>query len=141
MNSTQTRRNSRLRFVLLSLATVASMTLVSTLIACQQTNSQSINATQIPQELAAHQALLLDVRTPDEYNSGHVSTAILAPHSNIGQTIASIAPDKNQKIYVHCRSGHRSSLAFDTLKSMGYTNVVNLGGLNDLAQYGLTIGK
>ncbi|MBS1174447.1 MAG: rhodanese-like protein [Burkholderiaceae bacterium] len=115
---------------------------VISLTACKQASSQiQVNATQINAELAARQAVMLDVRTPDEYQSGHVRNALLVPHDSIAQTISSIAPDKNQTIYLYCRSGRRSGIAFDTLKGMGYTHIVNLGGLSDLAQYGLSIEK
>ena len=110
--------------------------------ACKQASTQiSDNATQINAALAAHKAVLLDVRSPDEFNSGHVNGAILAPHDSIAQTIAGIASDKNQTIYLYCRSGHRAGIALDTLKGMGYTKVENLGGLGDLAQYGLAVVK
>ena len=115
---------------------------ILSLTACKQVTSQTqINATQINSELVTKQAVLLDVRTPDEYRSGHVDNALLAPHDSISQTITGIAPDKNQIIYLYCRSGHRAGIALNTLKTMGYTRVVNLGGLNDLAQYGLSVKK
>ena len=115
---------------------------VLSLVACKQTDPRaSVDATQINDQLTARQAVLLDVRTPDEYRSGHVSNAVLAPYDSIAQTILTIAPDKNQTIYLYCRSGRRSGIAFDTLKGMGYNRVVNLGGLSDLTQHGLTIEK
>ena len=98
-------------------------------------------ANAIPAELAAHQAILIDVRTSEEYAAGHAAQAILAPYDAIEQKIASIAPDKNQKIYMYCRSGRRSGIASATLKRMGYTNLVDLGGLGNLAQYGLRVGQ
>ena len=112
------------------------------LTSCKQTTPQSSLApAQISAELGSHQAVLLDVRTPDEFNAGHVGNAILAPHDSIAQSIGKIAPAKDKRIYLYCRSGRRSNIALDTLKSMGYTDVINLGGLNDLAQYGLSIMK
>ena len=89
----------------------------------------------IATEIANQQAILIDVRT------GHAAQAILAPYDTIEQKIASIAPDKNQKIYLYCRSGRRSGIASATLKRMGYTNLVDLGGLGNLAQYGLRVGQ
>ena len=115
---------------------------VISLTACKQASSQvQVNATQINAELAARQAVILDVRTPDEYQTGHVGNALLVPHDGIAQTITTVVPDKNQTIYLYCRSGRRSGIAFDTLKGMGYTRVINLGGLSDLALYGLSIEK
>lgn len=108
--------------------------------ACSANNpAAKIDSTALQAELANKQAILIDVRTPSEYESGHVSTAILAPHDSIGQTIAQIAPNKQQKIYVHCRSGRRSAAAIETLKSMGYSQLIDLGGLDDLSKYGLKI--
>lgn len=115
---------------------------VMSLTACKQTTSQTqVTATQINAELAARQAVLLDVRTLAEYHSGRVRNALLVPYDSIAQTILTVAPDKNQTIYLYCRSGRRSGIASDTLKGMGYTRVVNLGGLSDLTQYGLTVEK
>ena len=93
----------------------------------------------IATEIANQQAILIDVRTPEEYAAGHAAQAILAPYDTIEQKIASIAPDKKQKIYLYCRSGRRSTIAAETLKNLGYTNIVNLGGLNQLGQYGLQL--
>ena len=103
------------------------------------TTATTAAANAIPAELAAHQAILIDVRTPEEYAAGHAAQAILAPYDTIEQKIASIAPDKKQKIYLYCRSGRRSTIAAETLKNLGYTNIVNLGGLNQLGQYGLQL--
>ena len=115
---------------------------VISLTACKQASSQvQVNATQINAELAARQAVILDVRPLAEYHSGRVRNALLVPYDSIAQTILTVAPDKNQTIYLYCRSGRRSGIASDTLKGMGYTRVVNLGGLSDLAQYGLSIEK
>ncbi|MFZ1418622.1 MAG: rhodanese-like domain-containing protein [Burkholderiaceae bacterium] len=97
--------------------------------------------TAIATEIAHQQAILIDVRTADEYAAGHAAQAILVPYDVIEQKIAPIAPDKNQKIYLYCRSGRRSAIATETLKGMGYTNVTDLGGLGQLGQYGLRVGQ
>ena len=97
--------------------------------------------TAIATEIANQQAILIDVRTADEYAAGHAAQAILVPYDVIEQKIAPIAPDKNQKIYLYCRSGRRSAIATETLKGMGYTNVTDLGGLGQLGQYGLRVGQ
>ena len=119
-----------------------------TLLTACEANTSNVNyanpsvtqaSSSVASEIAAKQAILLDVRTPDEYASGHVAQAILAPYDSIGEKIAQIAPDKAQKIYLYCRSGRRSGIATETLKSMGYTNVTDLGGLCHLGQYGLSV--
>lgn len=95
--------------------------------------------TQILNEISQHQALLLDVRTAEEYAAGHAPNAVLVPYDRIAQQINSLAPDKNQKIYLYCRSGRRSGIAFETLKGLGYTQLTDLGGLGQLGQYGLSV--
>lgn len=82
-------------------------------------------------------AVLLDVRTKEEYRSGHIPNSINIDASHIN-TITTIIADKNTPIFVHCLSGGRSSTAASALKSMGYTNVTNIGGINS---YSGTIEK
>lgn len=113
--------------------------------ACEaNTDSHPIHATSntaIATEIANQQAILIDVRTADEYAAGHAAQAILLPYDVIEQKIAQIAPNKNQKIYVYCRSGRRSAIASATLKHIGYSNLIDLGGLSNLEQYGLRVGQ
>lgn len=71
---------------------------------------------------------LIDVRTEKEWNEGHIDGATLIPHDQIARQIAGVIADKNAPIALYCRSGRRSGIAMDTLKGMGYTNVVNFGG-------------
>lgn len=74
-------------------------------------------------------AYLIDVREEDEYSSGHVPSSINIALSNIDK-INSVIKDKNAYLYVYCLSGARSRNACETLKSKGYLNVINLGGIN-----------
>ena len=74
--------------------------------------------------------ILVDVRRPDEYKSGHIPGAVLLTNETITEeSAAHILKNKNQKILVYCRSGQRSRVASGKLSSMGYTNVVNIGGI------------
>lgn len=125
------------RFLMIVLA--ACCTLLPACKANTPSETGSQNTATIATEVSTQQAILLDVRTADEYANGHVAQAILVPHDSIAEKIASISPKKDQKIYVYCRSGRRSGIATQTLKSMGYTHVTDLGGLGNLGQYGLTI--
>ena len=75
--------------------------------------------------------LILDVRRPDEYASGHIPNAINIPNEEIGTTEIPELPDKEQRIYVYCRSGNRSKQAADKLVLLGYTNIVEFGGILD----------
>ena len=75
-------------------------------------------------------ALLVDVRTPQEFNSGHLPGAKLIPVDQLKQRLAEFGPNKNRPIVVYCKSGSRSGKAEQFLKSQGYTNVFNGGGYN-----------
>ena len=75
--------------------------------------------------------VILDVRSLDEYNSGHIPGAILIPVDEIKEKAETILKDKNQLILVYCRSGRRSKNAANDLVNLGYTNVKEFGGIND----------
>ena len=75
--------------------------------------------------------ILLDVRTPEEFSEGHIPGAINIPNENIGESDITELPDKGQRIYVYCRSGNRSKQASAKLVNLGYTNVIEIGGIID----------
>jgi len=81
--------------------------------------------------LWASDPLWIDVRSPDEYASGHVEDAVNIPYTEIGARIGEVTEDKDAVIYVYCRSGRRSGIAKQTLLEAGYINVVNLGGMEE----------
>jgi phage shock protein E len=72
-------------------------------------------------------ALVIDVRTPGEFNSGHLSQAVNIPLDEIETAVPKRVKDKNQPLLLHCASGMRSGMAKRKLKAMGYTNAFNLG--------------
>ena len=74
--------------------------------------------------------VILDVRTQAEYDQGHIPGAILIPHDTVATAAEDALPDKGQLILVYCRSGNRSKQASQTLVDLGYTNVVEFGGIN-----------
>ena len=76
-------------------------------------------------------AVLLDVRTPEEHKSGYLEGAVLLPLAELESKITKKIPDKNTPIYIYCRSGRRSGIAVEKLKAVGYTKLHNLGGLKD----------
>ena len=78
--------------------------------------------------------VLLDVRSPEEYASGYLQGALNIPHDRIGAEIAAAVPDKFSQVILYCRSGHRANTALETLRTMGYENVSNYGGLEDAQQ-------
>ena len=73
-------------------------------------------------------AVLLDVRTPEEYRSGHIPGSKNIPLQTIDR-VGSVAENKGTALYVYCQSGARSRQAAGLLKQMGYTNVNNIGGI------------
>lgn len=75
--------------------------------------------------------IILDVRRPDEFAAGHIPGAINVPNESIGTAEIPELPDKNQLIMVYCRSGRRSKEAAEKLVKLGYTNIVEFGGILD----------
>lgn len=72
--------------------------------------------------------LLLDVRTDEEYRDGHIPGSVHLELARASE-IASVAGDREQKLYVYCHSGSRSARACSLFKDMGYTQVKNIGGI------------
>ena len=75
--------------------------------------------------------IILDVRRPDEFAAGHIPNAINVPNESIGTDEISELPNKEQLIMVYCRSGRRSKEASEKLVKLGYTNIVEFGGILD----------
>ena len=75
--------------------------------------------------------IILDVRTAQEYASGHIPGAVNIPNETIASEAIQQLPDKEQLILVYCRSGNRSKQASEKLVNLGYTNIVEFGGIND----------
>ena len=74
--------------------------------------------------------LILDVRAAEEYSEKHIPGAINIPNETIGTEDIPELPDKEQLILIYCRSGNRSKQASEKLVKLGYTNVVEFGGIN-----------
>ena len=75
--------------------------------------------------------IILDVRTPEEFTDKHIPGAVNIPNETIGTEEIPELPDKDQLILVYCRSGNRSKQASEKLVTLGYTNIVEFGGIND----------
>ena len=75
--------------------------------------------------------IILDVRTPEEFAEKHIPNAINVPNETIGTDEIPALPDKDQLIMVYCRSGRRSKEAAEKLVKLGYTNIVEFGGILD----------
>ncbi len=74
--------------------------------------------------------IILDVRTAQEYSEKHIPGAINIPNETIGTEDIPELPDKEQLILVYCRSGNRSKQASEKLVKLGYTNIIEIGGIN-----------
>lgn len=81
------------------------------------------------------------MRTADEYRTEHVREAINIPYDEIAARIAAVAPDRDSRIVLYCRSGRRSGIAEQALRQMGYRQVENKGGLSDMLQNGYQIDQ
>ena len=80
--------------------------------------------------------IIVDVRTKEEYDDGHIPNSLLIPYDEIEAKAATLLPDKNASIIVYCRSGRRSEIAAKSLVKLGYTNVADMGAISDW-KYGL----
>ena len=104
---------------------------------CTASNEQENSYRQISMDVAVTMMeeesgyIILDVRTPEEFRERHIPNAINIPNETIGSEDIQELPDKDQLILVYCRSGNRSKQASGKLAELGYTNIVEIGGIND----------
>ncbi len=78
------------------------------------------------------EAIWIDVRSMGEYRQGHKEGALHIPHTIIGEKIRQVTTNKNAEIHLYCAAGVRAGIAKRVLEQMGYTNVLNEGGLSDV---------
>jgi rhodanese-related sulfurtransferase len=104
---------------------------------------QDLNAKQFYEMMQKEKdVIILDVRTPQEYQEGYISNAINIPVQILGQQLDKLNNFKDKKILVYCRSGHRSAIASQILDRAGFKNVYNLkGGLFEWKASGLPLVK
>jgi len=74
----------------------------------------------------------IDVRSPEEHRLTHIGGHENIPHSDITEYITDLVPGKDTPVYLYCRSGNRAGKAKTALEEMGYTNVFNAGGIDDV---------
>ncbi len=104
----------------------------------QQAPADKLTFERVTNEVSTGNAVLYDVRTADEFASGHFAQAINFPLQTMQSgTLPDVA--KNTKIYVYCRSGNRSGQATDLLIKAGYSNITDLKGLTDVEAIGGTL--
>lgn len=84
------------------------------------------------QALQMPDTLLIDVRSSEEFAEGSIPGAINIEESALAASIAEVAPDKDATVVLYCRTGRRSSVAQDELQALGYRNIINGGGYEDL---------
>ena len=95
-------------------------------------NGTSISYMQAKEKIINEGAILVDVRTQDEYTDSHIEGAILLPLDTIdSSTVSETIQDKNVPIIVYCKSGVRSKEALQKLVDLGYTNVFDLGAMSN----------
>ena len=103
--------------------------------AAQAQREQSYRQIDMDEAIAMMEAendyIILDVRTPEEFSEKHIPGAINVANETIGSEEIPELPDKDQLILVYCRSGNRSKQASEKLVALGYTNIVEFGGIND----------
>ena len=103
--------------------------------AAQAQKEQSYRQIDMDEAIAMMEAesdyIILDVRTPEEFSEKHIPGAINIANETIGSEEIPELPDKDQLILVYCRSGNRSKQASEKLVALGYTNIIEFGGIND----------
>lgn len=102
------------------------------------TNENTEMADSTPQDSATPDngteapVFVIDVRSKEEWDTGHVETAAHIPHTEIAERIAEVTTDKSAKIMIYCAAGGRAGKAKEVLEGLGYTTVENGGGYDDI---------
>ena len=84
-------------------------------------------------QLFAGNPIIIDVRTPQEFESGHVESAINIEWQDIA--LVENSTNKDNRIFLYCRSGNRSQKATDILIDIGYKDVINLGSVKEASEF------
>ena len=90
-----------------------------------------LSAEEAYEMMASQEVVVVDVRTRDEYDGGHIENAVLVPNESIGSEMPETLPDKDAPLRIYCRSGRRSKHAAEKLLALGYQNVYDFGGVID----------
>ena len=92
---------------------------------------QKLSAEEAYEMMASQEVVVVDVRTREEYDGGHIENAVLVPNESIGSEMPEPLPDKEATLLVYCRSGRRSKEAAQKLLSLGYQSIYDFGGVID----------
>lgn len=90
-----------------------------------------LSAEEAYEMMASQEVVVVDVRTREEYDGGHIENAVLVPNKSIGSEMPEALPDKEATLLIYCRSGRRSKDAAEKLLSLGYQSVYDFGGVID----------
>ena len=102
------------------------------MLACNIVRAQQADGQQPQAEPAVY---WIDVRTPEEFREGHVEGAHNIEYQDIIAGVKTLGVAPSDRVYLYCRSGRRSGAALESMKSEGYTQAINLGGLSDAEAY------
>lgn len=105
---------------------------LSLLLSACDSSAERKEITQQAWQMIDDGALVIDVRTPKEYSEGHLEGAPLIPFDNMDELVKLIGNNKSQAVVLYCRSGHRAGVAQEALAELGYTNIFNGLGYNNL---------
>ena len=117
------------------LTTILSATVLLFPLTTSANTTDKVEQSAIQPEKA--KGIWIDVRSAEEFNSGHLQNAVNIPHNQIIEGIKSVSSDKNAPINLYCRRGRLAEVALNELKKAGYTNITNHGGYDDLVKKGL----
>ncbi|MCI6353385.1 MAG: rhodanese-like domain-containing protein [Firmicutes bacterium] len=92
---------------------------------------QKISAEDAYEMMVSQEVVVVDVRTREEYDGGHIENAVLVPNESIGSEMPETLPDKEATLLIYCRSGRRSKDAAQKLLALGYQSVYDFGGVID----------
>ena len=90
-----------------------------------------LSAEEAYEMMVSQEVVIVDVRTPEEYDGGHIPNAILVPNESIGDDMPEALPDKEATLLIYCRSGRRSKEASEKLLKLGYKSIYEFGGVID----------
>ena len=90
-----------------------------------------ITAEEAYEMMVSQEVVVVDVRTREKYDGGHIENAVLVPNESIGSEMPEALPDKESTLLIYCRSGRRSKDAAQKLLALGYQSVYDFGGVID----------
>ena len=102
------------------------------LVGCSSNDNNMVNYVEAKEKIINEGAILLDVRTQEEYDDGHIDGAVLLPLDSISEdSIKDVVDNNKTVIIVYCRSGNRRAQALEKLNDLGYENVYDLGAMSN----------